>query len=156
MVNFSTSILSSETNGPGGLFDIGATLPLVAIQFLLLMVILNVILYNPLLTIIEERKEYILTNLNTAAELLAKANVMRTEYDEKVNTARKETQSDILNFQKIYKEIFEIEISSSQKYVDNWLEKQVRRFNSQRNIAVQNLEDYIKAVCNQLEEKLKF
>jgi F-type H+-transporting ATPase subunit b len=115
-----------------------------------------VILYNPLLTIIEERKEYILTNLNTAAELLAKANVMRTEYDEKVNTARKETQSDILNFQKIYKEIFEIEISSSQKYVDNWLEKQVRRFNSQRNIAVQNLEDYIKAVCNQLEEKLKF
>jgi F-type H+-transporting ATPase subunit b len=138
------------------LFDIGATLPLVAIQFLLLMVILNVILYNPLLTIIEERKEYILTNLNTAAELLAKANIMRTEYDEKVNTARKETQLNILNFQKIYKEIFEIEISSSQKYVDNWLEKQVRRFNSQRDIAVRNLEDYIKAVCKQLEEKLKF
>jgi F-type H+-transporting ATPase subunit b len=115
-----------------------------------------VILYNPLLTIIEERKEYILTNLNTAAELLAKANIMRTEYDEKVNIARKETQLDILNFQKIYKEIFEIELSISQKYLDNWLEKKVRRFNAQRNIAVQNLEDYIKDVCKQLEEKLKF
>jgi F-type H+-transporting ATPase subunit b len=33
------------TNTKGGLFDIGATLPLVAIQFLLLMFILNIILY---------------------------------------------------------------------------------------------------------------
>ena len=42
MINFSTLILSSEINGPGGLFDIDATLPLVAIQFLLLMFKLNV------------------------------------------------------------------------------------------------------------------
>ena len=31
----------------GGLFDFGATLPLVAIEFLLLMFVLNLILYNP-------------------------------------------------------------------------------------------------------------
>ena len=64
MVNLSILISSSEVSGPGGLFDINATLPLVAIQFILLMIILNVILYNPLLTVIEERKEYILNNLS--------------------------------------------------------------------------------------------
>ena len=36
MVNLSILISNSELSGPGGLFDIDATLPLVAIQFLLL------------------------------------------------------------------------------------------------------------------------
>jgi F-type H+-transporting ATPase subunit b len=49
MINLSILISSSEVSGPGGLFDIDATLPLVAIQFILLTVILNVILYSPLL-----------------------------------------------------------------------------------------------------------
>ena len=74
MINLSILISSSEVSGPGGLFDINATLPLVAIQFVLLTIILNIILYNPLLTIIEERKEYILTNLSKASEILAEAN----------------------------------------------------------------------------------
>lgn len=47
MMNILILLSSSEVNGPGGLFDINATLPLVAAQFLVLMVILNIILYNP-------------------------------------------------------------------------------------------------------------
>jgi len=73
MINLSILISSSEVSGPGWLFDINATLPLVAIQFILLMVILNIILYSPLLTIIEERKEYILSHLAEASEKLAQA-----------------------------------------------------------------------------------
>jgi len=73
MINLSILISSSEVSGPGGLFDINATLPLVAIQFILLMVILNIILYSPLLTIIEERKEYILSRLAEASGKLAQA-----------------------------------------------------------------------------------
>ena len=102
MINFSTLILSSEVNGPGGLFDIDATLPLVAIQFLLLMVILNIVLYNPLLTIIEERKEYILTNLGKASELLAQANNLTAQYEEELTSVRKEAQLEITNSQKIH------------------------------------------------------
>jgi F0F1-type ATP synthase membrane subunit b/b' len=43
-------------------------------SILLLTVVLNIVLYSPLLTIIEERKEYILTNLGKASEILAEAN----------------------------------------------------------------------------------
>ena len=82
MINLSILISTLEVSGPGGLFDINATLPLVAIQFILLMVILNIILYSPLLTIIEERKEYILTNLGKASEILAEANKLTTQYEE--------------------------------------------------------------------------
>ena len=79
MINLSILISSSEVSGPGGLFDINATLPLVAIQFILLMVILNIILYSPLLTIIEERKEYILSHLAEASEKLAQAKQLTTQ-----------------------------------------------------------------------------
>ena len=78
MINLSILISSSEVSGPGGLFDFDATLPLVVIQFLLLMIILNIILYNPLLTVIDERKEYILNNLSKASETLAEANKLTT------------------------------------------------------------------------------
>jgi len=36
MSNFLTLIFSSEISGPGGLFDLDATLPVIAIQFVLL------------------------------------------------------------------------------------------------------------------------
>jgi len=92
MINLSILISSSEVSGPGGLFDINATLPLVAIQFILLMVILNIILYSPLLTIIEERKEYILSHLAQASEKLAQAKELTTQYEQELETARKEAQ----------------------------------------------------------------
>ena len=110
MVNFSTLILSSEElSGPGGLFDFNATLPLVAIQFILLMVILNAILYSPLLAVIEERKEYILGNLSKASEILTQANKLTAQYEQELSNVRKEAQLEITNSQKIHKEILDIE-----------------------------------------------
>ena len=85
MVNFSILISNSEVTGPGGLFDINLTLPLVAIQFLLLMVVLNIVLYSPLLAVISERNEYILNNLAKASEILAQANETEPR-DLRVNT----------------------------------------------------------------------
>jgi len=100
MVNLSILISSSEVSGPGGLFDINATLPLVAIQFLLLMVVLNIILYNPLLGVITERNEYILNNLAKASEILSEANKLTTQYEEELSSVRKEAQLEITNSQK--------------------------------------------------------
>jgi F-type H+-transporting ATPase subunit b len=122
MINLSILISSSVVNGPGGLFDFNATLPLVAIQFLLLTVVLNIVLYSPLLTIIEERKEYILTNLGKASEILAEANKLTTQYEEELANVRREAQLEITNSQKIHKEILEIELNISQKYIDNLLD----------------------------------
>jgi len=100
MVNFSILISNSEVVGPGGLFDIDFTLPLVAIQFLLLMVVLNGIFYTPLTTVITERNEYILKNLAKASELLEEANQLTTQLEQELNTVRKETQLEIVNSQK--------------------------------------------------------
>jgi F-type H+-transporting ATPase subunit b len=154
MVNFSTLILSSEVSGPGGLFDIDATLPLVAIQFVLLTVILNAILYNPLLTIIDERKEYILTNLGKASELLSEANRLTTQYEQELNSVRKEAQLEITNSQKIHKEILEIEVNISQKYIDNLLDTIIKDLSNKKTLALNSLDDIVQSLCNDIETRL--
>jgi F-type H+-transporting ATPase subunit b len=154
MVNISILISNSEVSGPGGLFDIGATLPLIAIQFVLLVVILNIILYSPLLTIIEERKEYILTNLGKASELLSEANKLIAQYEEELNSVRKEAQLEITNSQKIHKEILEIELNISQKYIDNLLDTITKDLLNKKNVALNSLDEIVQSLCVDIETRL--
>lgn len=154
MSNFLTLIFSSEVSGPGGLFDLGATLPLIAIQFILLMFILNIILYSPVLAVIEERKEYILTNLGKAAELLGKANNITTQYESALKIVRAEAQLEIKNSQEIHKEILDLEISISQKYIDNLINKITNDFEERKTSALNNLEESVESLCRDINIRL--
>ena len=154
MVNFSILISNSEVTGPGGLFDINATLPLVAIQFILLMVILNIILYSPLLTIITERNEYILNNLAKASEILAQANDLTAEYEQELSKVRKEAQLEITNSQKIHKEILETELTISQEYIDDLLDTSTTDLFNKKTIALNNLDTTVQSLCAEIENRL--
>ena len=154
MINFSILISSSEVSGPGGLFDINATLPLVAIQFLLLMFILNALLYSPLLTVIEERKEYILTNLSEASKILAEANKLTTQYEQELEDVRKQAQLEITKSQKIHKEILEVEVNISQKYIDNLLDTITKDLFAKKEIALNNLDEIVQSLLADIEVKL--
>lgn len=154
MINLSILISSSEVSGPGGLFDINATLPLVAVQFVLLATVLNVVLYNPLLTIIEERKEYILTNLGKASEILAEANRLTKQYEQELASVRKEAQLEITNSQKIHKEILEAELKISQKYIDNLLDVIQKDLLSKKDTALNSLDDIVKSLSTDIETRL--
>jgi len=154
MIKFLTLFFSSEVSGPGGLFDIDATLPLIALEFVLLMVILNIILYSPLLTVIEERKEYILTKLAKASELLAEANKLTTQYENELTTVRSEAQLEITNSQKIHKEVLDLEINISQTYLDELLDTVTDDFKSKRTEALNNLEESVRSLCDDINTKL--
>jgi len=154
MSNFLTLIFNSEINGPGGLFDLDATLPLIAIQFVLLMIILNIILYNPVLLVIEERKEYILTNLGKASELLRKAKNITTQYEMALKLVRSEAQLEITNSQKIHKEILDLEINVSQKYIDNLIDKIANDFEERKTLTLNNLEENVRSLCEDIDTRL--
>jgi len=154
MVNFATLVLSSEIDGPGGLFDFDATLPLVAIQFIVLMVVLNIIFFNPLLITIRERNEFILNNLAKASEILTKANLLTNQYEQELASIRKEAQIEITNSQKIHQEILEIELNISQKYIDNLLRNIIIDLTSKKNIALNSLDNIVKSLCLEIENKL--
>ena len=154
MINLSILISSSEVSGPGGLFDFNLTLPLIAVQFLLLIVILNIVLYSPLLTVIEERKEYILTNLSKASQLLSEANKLTAQYEQELTKVRKEAQLEITNSQKIHKEILEIELNISQKYIDNLLDTIQKDLLAKKNIALNSIDEIVQSLCADIEATL--
>jgi len=154
MVNFSTLILSSEVIDPGGLFDFDAKLPLVAIQFLLLMVILNAIFYTPLSTAVTERNDFILNNLAKASEVLAKANELTAQYEQELASIRKEALLEITNSQKIQKEILEIELNTSQKYIDNLLDTMTKDLSNKKDISLNSLDKIVQSLCLEIETKL--
>ena len=156
MINPSLLIASSDISGPGGLFDINATLPLVAAQFILLVFLLNIILYNPLLSIIEERKDYILTNLGKASEILSEATKLTQQYEDELSSIRKEAQLEIANSQKIHKEILEIELSISQKYLDNLLDSVQKDLFAKKTMALDSLDEIVKSLSVDIETRLSF
>jgi len=155
MVNFSILISDLEVIGPGGLFDIDATLPLVAIQFLLLMVILNVILYTPVLSVIDERNKYIFNNLAKASDMLTKANDLTSQYEHELIGVRKESQIDIKNSQKIYKEIFESELSISKKQLSILLNSKMDALITQKFDSLSNMDDSIDSLLSDVQIKLR-
>jgi F-type H+-transporting ATPase subunit b len=133
MINLSILISSSEISGPGGLFDFNATLPLIAIQFLLAILILNAILYNPLLTIIEERKKYILTTLKKAGELLAEANKLTAQYEEEFDSLRQESLVKSTNSKKMYQATFQSQLNLSQVHIDSLLSSSIQHLIKDKN-----------------------
>ena len=127
---------------------------MIAVQFLLLIVILNIVLYSPLLTVIEERKEYILTNLSKASQLLSEANKLTAQYEQELTKVRKEAQLEITNSQKIHKEILEVELNISQKYIDNLLDTITKDLLAKKDTALNSLDEIVQSLCANIETRL--
>lgn len=145
-------ILSSEEKG--GLFDFVITLPLVAIEFLALMFVLNIILYNPLIQAINDRNEYILDNLAKASDMLIEANNLTTEYEAALAKTRKDASLDVTQSQKIHNEILELELNVSQKYIDDLLDRIINEFSTKKDKILTVLEGEIDALSSQILNKL--
>ena len=147
-------ILLAQEGGPGGLFDIGATLPLVALQFLVLMFILNSILYNPLITLMNQRNEYILDNLSKASEMLITAEELTTQYETELASTKKEAQQEISQLKKVQKESFDNELSLSQKSIDTLVGKILENFAATKETVLAGLGSEIDSLSNQMVTKL--
>jgi F-type H+-transporting ATPase subunit b len=147
-------ILLAEETQKGVLFDIGATLPLVAIQFLMLMFLLNILLYNPLLTLINERNEYVLDNLNKASEMTLAAKELNVKYESELTITKKEAKLEITELQKIQQEKFNNELKVSQKDIETLIQTVLESFNTKKVITLNNLENEIKILSSQMLNKL--
>jgi F0F1-type ATP synthase membrane subunit b/b' len=106
------------------------------------------------LAIIAERKEYILGNLAKASEILAQANDLTSQYEEELNKVRKEAQLEITNSQKIHKEILEIELNISQKYIDNLLDIITKDLLDKKTTAINSLENIVQSLSTEIEARL--
>ena len=79
----------------GGLFDFDATLPLMAIQVVILTFILNSLFFKPVGKVVEEREEYVTTSRKQAREKIAEVERLEKNLKNQLKEARLAAQKVI-------------------------------------------------------------
>ena len=146
--------LLAMTEGAGGLFDFNATLPLMAIQFVLLMVVLTFIFYKPVSKVLDDRETMINTNLSEASAKLLKADELYTQYDEQLKTAKVGAQATIAQAEKEAKDVVALEIDQARKDAAKLIEQTNRELEAQKSTALAQLETQVDELSQLIKEKL--
>ncbi len=149
------TILAVETAGKkAGLFDLDATLPLMAIQFLLLALVLNATFYKPIGKAIDERDDYIRTNQLEARERLAKVEQLAKEYEQKLAAARRQSQTIVTDAQAEAQKTAAEKIAGAQREAQAQREQAAQEIEQQKQEALRSLEQQVDTLSRQILEKL--
>ena len=136
------------------MFDFDATLPLMAVQFLLLAALLNVVFYKPLTKVLDERDDYIRTNEMGARERLAKAEQLAKQYEQQLADTRRQSQTLIANAQADAQKIGAQKIAEAQQEADAKREQASLEIGQQKQEALQSLETQVDELSRQILEKI--
>jgi F-type H+-transporting ATPase subunit b len=142
------------SEGAGGLFDFNATLPLMALQFVLLTVVLTFVFYKPISNVLEERETLINTNLSSASEKLLKADELCKQYEEQLKEAKTSAQSVIATAESEAKEIVSQEVAQARKDAAKLIDQTNLELEAQKKLALQQLETQIDELSQLIKEKL--
>ena len=95
----------------GGLFDINATLPLMAIQVVALTYILNSLFFKPVGNVVEKREKFVSNNIIEAKNKLSEVEKLEADLLAQLQSARTEAQRIVSEAEnesdKLYKEALE-------------------------------------------------
>ena len=96
----------------GGLFDINATLPLMAIQVVALTYILNSLFFKPVGNVVEKRENFVSNNIIEAKNKISEVKKLEADLLSQLQSARSEAQRIVSEAEnesdKLYKEALEL------------------------------------------------
>jgi F-type H+-transporting ATPase subunit b len=136
------------------MFDFDATLPLMAVQFLLLMVALNAVFYKPLMKSLDDRDSYILSTKSGAQERLANAENLAKQYEKELADSRRQSQKVIADAQAEAQKIAAAQIAEAQKEAQVQREQVQRELDQQKAEAMRSLEQQVTSLSRQILDKL--
>ena len=151
---FMPASVLAMTEASGGLFDFNATLPLMAIQFILLTVVLTFLFYKPVSKVIDEREAYISGNLSQASEKLVKADELYKQYDEQLKAARVNAQTIIAKSEKDAKDAVALEIGEARTDAAKLIAQTNKELEAQKSLALEKLETQVDELSQLIKEKL--
>lgn len=153
-----TILLAVETaqtaTKEGGLFDFDATLPLMALQFLVLVAVLDAVFYKPLTKVIDERDEYVRKKLLEAQEQVAKTNNITKQYEQELAETRRKSQATIAAAQADAQKIATSKLQEAQAEATKQREQAQKEIDQQKAAAMSSLEQQVDALSRQILEKL--
>nr|YP_009511249.1 ATP synthase CF0 subunit II [Gracilariopsis longissima]AXI97126.1 ATP synthase CF0 subunit II [Gracilariopsis longissima]UAD89042.1 ATP synthase CF0 subunit II [Gracilariopsis longissima] len=155
MINFPFLLLQiSSAEVEGGLFDFNATLPLMALQFFALTIVLNIIFYKPIGNVLDERDEYIRNSLTTASASLLKANELTKQYEYQLAESRKKAQNIIKDAQQEAQSIVSVKIKEAQLDAEKLVAEAYNQLNIQKENALKTLETQVDVLSDKIKLKL--
>lgn len=150
MITNSIFVLATE----GGLFDIDATLPLMAIQFLVLAAILNALLYKPLGNAIDERIDYVRSQITQAKEQKEKSLALAKQYEQELKEVRRESQQIIATAQVESQKIVAQRVQEAQKQVILERQKASADIAAEKTEALKVLQEEVNVLSSQIINKI--
>jgi F-type H+-transporting ATPase subunit b len=136
------------------MFDFDATLPLMAVQFLLLTLLLNAVFYKPLTKALDERDQYIRQKEIDARERVTKAEQLIKEYNRQISEARRESQAIVERAQAEARNIVAQKIAEAQQQAQAEREEASREIQQQKEAALASLEQEVDVLSRQILDKL--
>ena len=135
-----TWLLLAEAAVPeGGLFDLDATLPLMAVQVVLLTFLLNSLFFRPVGKVVEDREGYISTSLADAKQKLEQVQRLEAELSEQLRGARQAAQAAILEAEQEVDNLYREAIATTEADANRTREQARREIEAQREQAQSQL-----------------
>ncbi len=148
---FSSLLLGASE---GGLFDFDATLPLMAVQVVLLTFILNALFFKPVGRVVEEREAYITTSRAEAKQKLAEVQKLESELREQLKEARLAAQKVISDAEQDSDKLYREALALANAEANASREKARREIDSQRDSAMAQLQADADNLGNLIVERL--
>lgn len=136
------------------MFDFDATLPLMAVQFILLVVILNAIFFKPLTKVIEDRANLIRSSQTGAKEGLEQINAITQQYEKELSESRRQYQSVIAQAQAEAQKLASEQIATAQAEAVAQREKATQELAAEKASALATLEQQVDSLSREILDKL--
>ena len=134
----------------GGLFDINATLPLMAVQVVVLTYLLNSLFFKPVGRVVEKREEYVRSNIEEAQMKLSEVEKLEADLLNQLQHARSEAVKIVSDAEKdsdkLYQEAIELannEANASKEKARLEIENQTSSARQQLSKQVEDLSELI-------------
>jgi F-type H+-transporting ATPase subunit b len=123
----------------GGLFDLDATLPLMAVQVVLLTFILNALFFSPVGRVVEEREGYVTTSRAEAKQKLAQAERLEADLKAQLKEARQAAQKLIQEAEQDSDKLYREALAAATADANASREAARREIDAQRESAMSQL-----------------
>ncbi len=138
----------------GGLFDFDATLPLMALQVVLLTFILNALFFKPVGRVVEEREGYITTSRAEAKKKLAEVQRLEADLTAQLKQARQAAQKVITDAEQDSDKLYREALALATAEANSLREKARREIDSQRDSALNQLQAEANNLGNLIVDRL--
>jgi F-type H+-transporting ATPase subunit b len=120
----------------GGLFDLDATLPLMALQVVILTFILNALFFRPVGRAVEEREGYIATSRADAKQKLAQVERLEADLKKQLREARLQSQKLVVEAEQDADRLYREALALAQAEANASREQARREIDTQRASAL--------------------